>query len=90
MTIPMGAFVPRPPKPEEYRAVQHLTLLSNDDLWPLYFELGGNASSLEVEAFLEDLHDIGKYQRDILAHALNERLHDLGEKKLLSYHFDAS
>ena len=81
--------MPRLPKSEEYRAAQHRTQLSNDDLWLLYFELGGNASLLEIEAFLEDLHDLGDYQRDILAHALNERLHELGDKKLLSYDFDA-
>ena len=77
-----------PTTPDVYRSAQKRAELSLDDLWLHYFTLGGGASSLEIEAFLENLHEIGGHQQDILAHALNERLLDLGEEELVGYCFE--
>lgn len=48
--------------------------LTLDELWMRYFALGGAAGRLEIEAYLHDLMALGAGQRDILAHAVNERL----------------
>jgi hypothetical protein len=80
--------VARPTAPDDYRSAQKRAELSLDDLWLHYFTLGGGASSLEIEAFLGHLHEIGDYQQDILAHALNESLLDLGSEELVGYCFE--
>ena len=50
------------------------TGLSLDELWLKYFTLGGQAGELEVEAYLHGAMSLPDLQRDILAHAVNERL----------------
>jgi hypothetical protein len=45
--------------------------------WLGYFALGGRCDVVDVEAFLEGLMTIDAYEQDVLAVALNERLHDL-------------
>jgi hypothetical protein len=41
------------------------------------FGLGGRCDIFDVEAFLEGLVTLGAQEQDVLAVALNERLHDL-------------
>jgi hypothetical protein len=50
------------------------TGLSLDELWLKYFTLGGQAGEFEVEAYLHGAMSLPDLQRDILAHAVNERL----------------
>lgn len=53
------------------------TELSLEELWMRYFALGGTVGLVEVEAFLHDMLDLPDGQRDVLAHAVNERLDEL-------------
>lgn len=55
------------------RAVRHARL-SLDQVWLDYFALGGEAGPLEVDAYFHGLTEFPAGQRDILAHAVNERL----------------
>jgi hypothetical protein len=51
--------------------------LTVDDLWMRYFALGGDAGPVEVDAYLHGLTALPQQQRDVLAHAVNERLDEL-------------
>lgn len=51
--------------------------LSIEELWLRYFTLGGHAGQFEVEAYIHGAIALPALQRDILAHALNERLDEL-------------
>lgn len=51
--------------------------VSLEELWLRYFTLGGHAGQLEVEAYIHGAMALPSLQRDILAHALNERLDEL-------------
>ena len=48
-----------------------------EELWLRYFTLGGHAGQFEVEAYIHGAIALPALQRDILAHALNERLDEL-------------
>lgn len=51
--------------------------LTLEQLWTRYFALGGDADLMDVEAQLTGLLALPPGQRDILAHAVNERLDEL-------------
>lgn len=51
--------------------------VSMEELWLRYFTLGGHAGQFEVEAYVHGAMALPALQRDILAHALNERLDEL-------------
>lgn len=51
--------------------------VSLEELWLRYFTLGGHAGQFEVEAYIHGAIALPALQRDILAHALNERLDEL-------------
>jgi hypothetical protein len=51
--------------------------LTVDELWMRYFALGGDAGLFDVDAYLHGLAVLPGTQRDILAHAVNERLDEL-------------
>ncbi len=53
------------------------TGLTSDDLWLRYFALGGDAGSVEVDAFLHGAFELDAHQRDLLALASNEELQRL-------------
>lgn len=59
--------------------------LSVDALWMAYFTLGGDAGAVEVEAYLHGLMPLPAGQRDILAHAVNERLDDVTTRLRVPY-----
>lgn len=46
-------------------------------LWLRYFALGGTEGPLEVDAYVHGLTELDAEQRDVLAHAVNERLDEL-------------
>ena len=48
-----------------------------EELWLRYFTLGGHAGQFEVEAYIHGAMALPPLQRDVLAHALNERLDEM-------------
>ena len=52
--------------------------LSHGELWLRYFELGGMSTGFELEAFLYGLMSPSAHDRDVIAHAINERFVELG------------
>jgi hypothetical protein len=48
-----------------------------EELWLRYFSIGGVAGQFEVEAYIHGAIALPPLQRDILSHALNERLDEL-------------
>ena len=64
--------------------------VSMEELWLRYFTLGGHAGQFEVEAYIHGAMALPPLQRDILAHALNERLDELySETPRAPYSVDA-
>ncbi|WP_309117343.1 PP2C family protein-serine/threonine phosphatase [Saccharothrix sp.] len=51
--------------------------LSTEELWLRYFGLGGEAGFLDVDAYVHGLGSLPPLERDVLAHAVNERLDEL-------------
>lgn len=45
-------------------------------LWLDYLALGGTRDAFDLDAYLEGLMPLGAAEQDVLAVALNERLHD--------------
>jgi hypothetical protein len=71
---------------DAYRATQ----LSMQELWLRYFTMGGMAGQFEIEAYLHGVIALPPLQRDILTHALNERLDELdSEERRASYSNDS-
>ena len=61
------------------------TGLSLPELWVRYFALGGNASTLALEAYVHGALELAPIDHDMIAHALNEELTDLGEDHPVGY-----
>jgi hypothetical protein len=61
-----------------------------DELWLGQLALGGEASRLEVEAYVLGLLAADPYQHDLLAQALNECFLDRGEDHPVGYWSSAS
>ena len=59
--------------------------LSHDDLFLRYFELGGMSTALELEAILYGALEPGPHDREVIAHALNERFVELGGNHPVPY-----
>ncbi|MGA2303678.1 MAG: hypothetical protein ABSH29_05690 [Acidimicrobiales bacterium] len=59
--------------------------LSHGELWLRYFELGGMSTGFELEAYLSGALVPSPYDRDVIAHALNERFAELGMDHPVSY-----
>ena len=57
-------------------AVRHADL-TLEQLWTRYFALGGDADLMDVDAHLAGLLPLPPGQRDMLAHAVNERLDEV-------------
>lgn len=55
--------------------------LTVEELWLRYFALGGDAGKVEIEAYLSGLMPLPSLQHNILAHAVNERLDELGPRR---------
>jgi hypothetical protein len=58
---------------DAYQASQ----LTVGELWLRYFALGGEASEMEVDAYLNGAIALPSFQHDMLAHAINERLDEI-------------
>jgi predicted DNA-binding ribbon-helix-helix protein len=59
--------------------------LSHGDLFMRYFELGGMSTALQLEAFLFSALEPGAHDREVIAHALNERFVELGGNHPVPY-----
>jgi hypothetical protein len=59
--------------------------LSHGELWLRYFELGGMSTGLQLEAYLYGALRPTRHDRDIIAHALNERFVELGGNHPVPY-----
>jgi hypothetical protein len=62
--------------------------LTVEQLWLRYFTLGGDAGKVEIEAYLAGLMPLPSLQHNILAHAINERLDELGPPRRAPYRPD--
>jgi hypothetical protein len=62
--------------------------LSHGELFLRYFELGGMATALQVEAFCYGALPPDAHDHDVLAHALNERFSELGRDHPVPYSDD--
>jgi hypothetical protein len=51
--------------------------LTLEQLWMRYFALGGSLSLLELDAYLNGLFGLPRVDRDMVAHAVNERLDEV-------------
>lgn len=51
--------------------------LTPEQLWMRYFALGGSQGLMELDAYLHGLTTLPRVDRDMLAHAVNERLDEL-------------
>jgi hypothetical protein len=61
------------------------TGMSVHDLWVEYFGLGGSASPLEMDAFLQGALEPSELEYDMLAHALNEHFMARGHNHPVPY-----
>lgn len=59
--------------------------MSPADLWTRYFEVGGDAADLEVEAYALGLLIPDDYQHNLIAQALNEYFLDRHEDHPVRY-----
>ncbi len=59
--------------------------LTVEQLWLRYFALGGDASQLELDGFLQGLMMLPRMQRNVVAHAVNERLDELTGRRTAPY-----
>jgi hypothetical protein len=65
------------------------TKLTLEELWLRYFALGGDAGKVEIEAYLAGLMPLPSLQHNILAHAINERLDEIGPPRRAPYRPDS-
>lgn len=64
--------------------------LSLESLWIRYFELGGLASVMELDAFLRGALMPDRLERDVVAHAINEALREKGIGDGIDYLYPGS
>ncbi len=62
--------------------------LSHGELWWRYFELGGMSDSFQLDAFLHGALQPTAHDRDVIAHALNERFVEQGGNHPVPYAAD--
>jgi hypothetical protein len=59
--------------------------LTMEQLWMRYFALGGALDLFELDAYLNGAMPLPRMQRDMLAHAVNERLNELFGRDRVPY-----
>lgn len=70
-------FVPEGEQQRQLAACYAHSRLTPEQLWMRYFALGGSMSLLDLDAYLNGLTTLPRVDRDMLAHAVNERLDEL-------------
>jgi hypothetical protein len=79
---------PRQPSEDQasaLRAAYEAAGLTLEQLWTRYFALGGSADLLEVDGQLAGLLQLPSGERDVLAHAINERIDELAARHRAPY-----
>ncbi|WET77730.1 SpoIIE family protein phosphatase [Amycolatopsis sp. QT-25] len=66
------------------------TGLTVEQLWLRYFALGGDVTEVELDAFLQGALSLPRIQRDMVTHAINERLDELSGARRAPYSREAS
>ncbi len=56
----------------------HASGFSTYDLWLAYFALGGSSTQAQIEHYVTGTSEPSATEHNLVAHALNERLRDLG------------
>ncbi|MFD6068343.1 MULTISPECIES: PP2C family protein-serine/threonine phosphatase [Amycolatopsis] len=64
------------------------TGLTLEQLWLRYFALGGDVSEVDLAAYLRGALPLPRIQRDMVAHAVNERLDELSGARRAPYSRD--
>ena len=59
--------------------------LTHGDLFLRYFELGGMSTAFELEAIVYGALEPSSHNREVIAHALNERFVELGGNHPVPY-----
>jgi uncharacterized protein (DUF58 family) len=62
--------------------------LTGGELWLKYFSIGGSAGEYETEAYLGGFFSLSAVQRDLLAHAANELIDELPQRRRAPYSTD--
>jgi hypothetical protein len=70
-------FLPEDQQQRSLAACYARSHLTPEQLWMRYFALGGSQSLLELDAYLNGLTTLPRVDRDMLAHAVNERLDEV-------------
>ncbi|MEV6828748.1 PP2C family protein-serine/threonine phosphatase [Amycolatopsis sp. NPDC051102] len=70
-------FVPEDEQRRRIAACFARSELTLEQLWMRYFALGGSLSLIELDAYLNGLTTLPRVDRDMLAHAVNERLDEV-------------
>src|SRR5882757_10512362 len=65
------------PLSSQFRDAYDASKLNVAEVWIRYFALGGEASEMEVDAYLNGAIALPAFQHDMLAHAINERLDEI-------------
>jgi hypothetical protein len=65
------------PLSARFHAAYDASQLSVTELWLRYFAIGGAASELEIDAYLNGVIALPAVQHDMLALAINERLAEI-------------
>jgi hypothetical protein len=73
---------------KQLRRALPLAGLTVGELWLRYFSIGGSAGQFEIEAYLFAAHALPTLERDLVAHAINERFMDLGMDVRVPYSAD--
>ena len=77
----MDDSLPRDQHQHDLAEAFTVSQLTVEELWLRYFALGGDAGKVEIEAYLAGLMPLPSLQHNILAHAINERLDELGPRR---------
>lgn len=85
MPVPAEPFDPHRRELADAFAASQLTI---EELWLRYFAIGGDSGKVEVEAYLAGLTALTTLQHNVLAHAINERLDELGPSPRAPYRPD--
>jgi hypothetical protein len=65
------------PLSSQFRDAYDASKLNVVRVWIRYFALGGEASEMEFDAYLNGAIALPVFQHDMLAHAINERLDEI-------------
>ena len=72
-------------RPSQLQAAWRHADLSLDQLWMRYFALGGAADPVDLDAHLAGIVPLPHHERDLLVHAINERLEEVIAQHRLPY-----